>query len=155
MNITKQWLEKEDACSGGYEWFYAQNKKDEIKVIHALIKEGHVKWANWTIVRRLKTKILKVKYAVYAAEQVIDIFEKKYPDDKRPRKAINAAKKYIKDPSKKNAADAAYDAAHAAAIMEYMDADDAAGDYRPKAKDQDGTGDSAKITIENYSFTLY
>jgi hypothetical protein len=55
-----------------------------------------------------------VKYAVFAAEQVIDIFEKKYPDDKRPRKAIEVTKKYIENPSAANA-EAAYNAYVAAA----------------------------------------
>ena len=53
-------------------------------------------------------------YAIFAAEQVIGFFEKKYPEDKRPRKAIEAAKDYLKDPSDKNKA-AAYAAAYAAA----------------------------------------
>ena len=58
-----------------------------------------------------------VSYAVFAAEQVIDIYEKKYPDDKRPRQAIDAAKACIKNPSVKNkaAARAAWAAAWAAA----------------------------------------
>ena len=62
-----------------------------------------------------------VSYAVYAAEQVIDIYEKKCPNDKRPRKAIEAAKACIKNPSAKNkeaaarAAGAAARAAEAAA----------------------------------------
>lgn len=33
--------------------------------------------------------------------------------------------------------------------------DAALGKYRPKSKAQDGSGDSAKITIENYSFVLH
>jgi len=33
-----------------------------------------------------------VKLAIFAAEQVIEIYEKKYPNDKRPREAIEAAK---------------------------------------------------------------
>lgn len=36
-----------------------------------------------------------VKLAIYSAELVIDIFEKQYPDDKRPRLAIEAAKAYL------------------------------------------------------------
>jgi hypothetical protein len=43
-----------------------------------------------------------IRYAVYAAEQVIDIFEKKYPKNKRPRESIQAAKRYLKNPSKEN-----------------------------------------------------
>ena len=43
----------------------------------------------------------KVQYAIFAAEKVIYLFENKYPDDGRPRKAIEAAKKYVKNPCKK------------------------------------------------------
>jgi len=66
-------------------------------------------------------KITSVKLAVYAAELVIDIYEKQYPNDKRPRNAIEAAKKYLKKPTKANAyaADAAANAAYAAANAAY------------------------------------
>jgi hypothetical protein len=57
-----------------------------------------------------------VALAIFSAEIVIDIFEKKYPKDNRPRKAIEAAKEWLKDPTEKNAAAYAADAAtHAAA----------------------------------------
>ena len=64
-------------------------------------------------------------YAVFSAEQVIDIYEKKYPDNKKPRLAIEAAKKCIEDPSSKNkndayAADAAAYADSAAAARKEM-----------------------------------
>ncbi len=73
-----------------------------------------------------------VSYAVFAAEQVLDIFENKYPDDKRPRKAIQAAKKCIKNPSKENkkAADV-YAAAYADA---YADAAAAAAKKKMQIK---------------------
>jgi len=58
-----------------------------------------------------------VAIAIYAAELVIDNFETEYPNDNRPRKAIEAAKAYLKNPCKrtKDAAADAADAAHAAA----------------------------------------
>ena len=70
-----------------------------------------------------------VLLAIFAAELIIDIFEKKYPDDKRPRQAIEAAKNWTKDPSAAKVASAAreagaYCAARAAATgapMAYLD----------------------------------
>ena len=59
-----------------------------------------------------------VKLAIFAAEQVIDIFEKEYKNDKRPRWAIQAAKRWLKNPTEKNAY-AAY-AAYAAYYMEKL-----------------------------------
>jgi len=120
--INIEWLKGKSACSEGLEWFEKKYGKDSVAgnlLVKVLIKEKKLQWANWLIVR-LMDKIQCVKYAVFAAEQVISIFEKKYPDDKRPRQAIEAAKAYIKDSSEVNrvaahaAADAAYAAAHAA-----------------------------------------
>ena len=118
--ITIEWLKSKDACHDGLDWFVEQGKEVEpIPLLNLLIKENQLDWANWLIVRVMEYKQY-VSYAVYAAEQVIDIFEKKYPDDKRPRTAIEAAKKCIKNPSDENkkkaysAARAAYGASSAA-----------------------------------------
>lgn len=78
-------------------------------------------WSEMRIVKAWHwTKEDSVSLAIYAAEQVIDIYEKKYPNDGRPRKAIEAAKKWLKNPTADaadaaNAADAAAYAANAAA----------------------------------------
>ena len=68
------------------------------------------------------TKEDSVKLAVYAAELVIGIYEKRYPNDDRPRKAIKAAKAYLKNPSDSaaNAAYVAYAAANAATEDEIL-----------------------------------
>ncbi len=85
------------------------------------IQDDKEAWSDMRIVKVWKwQKKDSVSLAIYAAELVINIFEKKYPKDKRPRKAIEAAKKWLENPIKKNAnaaahaADAAYAAAHAA-----------------------------------------
>jgi hypothetical protein len=56
-----------------------------------------------------------VKLAVEAAELVLPVFEQKYPNDNRPRKAIEAAKAWLDSPDVVNAAVAAGYAAHNAA----------------------------------------
>jgi hypothetical protein len=116
MKLTIRWLKKQSACSGGIEWFKSQKENDSVGVVKALIADDKLDWANWLIVRIMDYADY-VRYAVYAAEQVIELYEKKYPDDKRPREAIEAAKKCIDNPSKENnaAAYAAYAAANAAA----------------------------------------
>ena len=113
--ITKRWLKSNNACGDAIEWFDTQTDKSEEALLNACITEKHLDWANWAMVRKLN-KINCIRYAVYAARQVLDIFEKEYPDDDRPRKAIEAARKNIKNPTQlnKSAADAA-DAAVAAA----------------------------------------
>lgn len=78
-------------------------------------------WQKMKIIKAWKwEKKDSVELAVFAAEQVIGNFEKQYPNDKRPREAIEAAKKWIKNPTKENrsAAESAAESAWSAeAIM--------------------------------------
>ena len=101
MKLNKQWINKFDPCEEGIEWLEAQDERDGVKIVKKLIKENKLDWANWTIVTLMKRKQY-LRYAIYAAEQVIDIFEKKYPKDDRPRKAIETAKAVVKKDSKSN-----------------------------------------------------
>jgi hypothetical protein len=71
---------------------------EEVDVINKLIEDDILGCAN-TLIVKILNKIDCVKYAVYAAEQVIDIYEKKYPNGKCPRKSIEAAKFYINNPN--------------------------------------------------------
>ena len=118
MEITREFLKGYDVCEDGYQW-WLKNCED-LTALDQIekVKSHRLDWANW-LVTRLLDKTQKAKYAVFAADRVIDIFEKKYPDDKRPCKAIEAAKKYIENPSGKNAADAADAAAYAAYAAAY------------------------------------
>ena len=143
MKITKKWLESKDACTEGIKWFEKRTNTDLITLLNDLQNEDHWTWANWLIIRCMNYK-QRISYAIFAAEQVIHIYEKKYPDDNRPRNAIEAAKKCLKNPSKKNkdaAADAAYadaaaaDAAVAAAYAAYAAADAADAAYADAAAD--------------------
>jgi hypothetical protein len=86
-----------------------------------------------TITRKLRTpkwvksdkaQRVQVAFAILCAESVLHIYEEKYPDDARPRKAIEAAKEYLKNPTadayaSDAAADAAYAATHAADAAAY------------------------------------
>jgi hypothetical protein len=139
MKITLSFLKSKGACQEGVDWFLAQKEKELIPILRKLEKENRWPWANWLIVRCMNYKQY-VSYAVFAAEQVINIYEKKYPEDKRPRKAIDVAKKCIENPTKENkkasasaasatyatyaaaSADAAYAAAAAASATYATDA---------------------------------
>jgi len=116
MRITQKWIDKHQPCKEAIEW-WDHRWSDSFKILDNLIQEDKFSWANWFVVRLMNHK-QKIRYAIYDAEQVIDIYEKKYPDDKRPRQAIKAAKNYLKNPSKKNK-DAANAAAHAANATAY------------------------------------
>ena len=127
--VTREFLTSHKACKSAMKWV-TENKLiglHEIDFIKKLMESEKYSWANWLIVR-LMNKTQKVQYAIFAAEQVIDIYEKKYPDDLRPRKAIEAAKSYLDNPCKKTKAYAAAyvdDAAAAAAAAAAADDDDA------------------------------
>jgi hypothetical protein len=121
--ITLALLEKHHACTGGVDWFKAQKKTELRDVVAALIDDGRANWANWLLARTMTLR-QKRQYAIFAAEQVIDIFEKKYPNDKRPREAIEAAKRVLKSPTAANK-----EKARAAAAAAAADADAAYAAY--------------------------
>jgi hypothetical protein len=50
----------------------------------------------WFFCKKVFTEEQNQQVAIGAASIVLDIFESKYPNDDRPRKAINAAEDYIK-----------------------------------------------------------
>ena len=118
--ITDNWIEQNKPCQGAVKDWWDKKERDPIKILELLIKDKKYDWANWYIVRVMEYKDY-VSYAVYAAESVLDIYEKEYPNDKRPREAIEAAKKCIKNPTQENklatesAASAAESAAESAA----------------------------------------
>lgn len=66
-------------------------------------KEGDKQsWSDMRIVKTHKwTKKDSVKLSIFAAELCLKNFEKEFPEDKRPREAIEAAKNWLKNPCKK------------------------------------------------------
>ena len=134
MKITQKWIDKHHPCGwdtgqGSVQWWKEKDKEpDPFKILTQLIAEDRLEWANWFVTRLMNHK-QQVRYAVYAAEQVIGIYEAKYPDDNCPRLAIKAAKDCLKNPSDKNKKAAAYaadTAARAAADTAVYAAADAA-----------------------------
>ena len=99
FSITKEWLKEKNACKDGYEWslkvFAAGEAVPVAKFVRALVDDDKDDWANW-ILERVFTKEQSVAYAIYAAELVIENYEKKYPGDDRPRKAIETARAVLK-----------------------------------------------------------
>ena len=67
-------------------------------------------------------------FAADCASHVLSLFEIRYPDDYRPRKAIEAAQKYANGQISREELDAAWDAAWAARDAAWDAAGDAAGD---------------------------
>jgi hypothetical protein len=117
MKITSEWLQKQHACLAEVEWFKNQTETKPEVLIAKLIDEERLDWANWLIVRVLTHK-QQIAYAIYAAEQAVEIFEKHNPEDKRPRIIIDAARAVLKRNTRKNRL-AAYYAADSAKAAAY------------------------------------
>ena len=122
MIITKEFLIEKKACEPSLAYVcengYIGLEAD--KFVRKLIAAGRFSDTNW-LLTKIFTKEQNVRYAVFAAEQVLPFFEKKYPDDLRPRNAIEMAKKYLNT-------DAAAYAAYTDAAAAYADAAYAAAD---------------------------
>jgi len=54
------------------------------------------------LIKELPTKKIFVEYAIKCAYRILKNYEKQYPEDKRPRQAINAAKAVLRNPSEEN-----------------------------------------------------
>ena len=120
-----------NACREAVDWV----KSTKCHSLEAAWKKcERADWMLWYAGRKAgpvgsKSRTGLVLIACECAELVLPIFEKEYPNDNRPRKAIKAARAYALNPCEKtayaagNAADAVADAADAVA-----DAADAAAD---------------------------
>ncbi len=124
MKITLEFLKSKSACIEGINWFQNQTDTNAVDIINKFISEDRFSWANWLISNILNRKN-QIQYAIFAAEQVLFIFEKKYPNDKRPRLAIDAAKNHL---NATDATDATYtaNASYAAEVAHTAKVADAA-----------------------------
>jgi len=128
MKLTINECKKLGGCGSAIEYYSKQTERDLIKVLEMSMQKKHIdavkkeydedilSWSIWIIPRKLKNKRDIVRFAIFCAEQVLPIFESEYPKDNRPRKAIEAAKKWLKFRSRD----------FAAAWAAYADAVDAA-----------------------------
>jgi hypothetical protein len=94
-------------CSRGiYQAFnYVQGEilaEVEVKGKHQTQNDKEV-WEKMRVVKEWKwTKKDSVLFSIYSAYLCLDNFEKVYPNDKRAREAIEAAERYIENPTEKN-----------------------------------------------------
>ncbi len=161
MIITKDFLNGKNACEAGITWFDTQKNHEIVAILQQLLLEDKFDWANWLISKTMN-KNECVKYAIYAASLVLDIFEKKYPNDNRPRKAIEAANQFLTTKSTADAAAAqaaAYDAAQAAAAADAYAAQaaayDAAYDAADAARAADADAAQAAYAAAAYAAAAY
>ena len=119
LTTTLQQLKEHRACESGLgtlaQSLPNHNDTTPIPLSHILKSNGlgHAIWA-----LRTQDKKYAVMFAVECAERVLHIFEREFPADDRPRKALEATRNWLADPdddNKRNAAEAAAKAAKAAA----------------------------------------
>jgi len=121
MKITKQLIKDLNPCSDRFINF-TSNYPDYDNTIDHFISLDKISYSDkiW-VITKLFTKEQNVKFSILCSESVLHIFESKYPEDNRPRLAIEAAKTWLNDPSEVNrlaarsAAYAAWSAAWSAA----------------------------------------
>lgn len=103
MKITVDYLKYINACQPAIIEYTKHGKEyDLIPLIRKMIRRRYyLRWANWLLVRCLSCN-QRVDYAIYASKQLISIYEKEYPDDTRPRVAIEAVHQYLRNPSREN-----------------------------------------------------
>ena len=124
--IDIEFLKDRAACIEGIAYFEEEIKepiaaRELINRLLAADDGGKIWWVNWLLCR-LFTRPQYIQYAIFSAEQVLPIFEQEYPDDKRPRKAIEAAGQVALSDTEENrkiAANAAADAAYATYAAAY------------------------------------
>ena len=117
MKITKRWIKSNNACNDSLEWFEQQDSFDAKILFDSAIKSERFSDINWVLTKKMNRSQLTL-YSIYAAEKVLENFEKIFPDDGRPRIAIESAKKYLENPSfkTKEAARSAAESAESAAL---------------------------------------
>jgi hypothetical protein len=119
MKLNKKQLLDLKPCADGLQ--FAENCKFDSIAIWDTCPRGD--WLIWLLRRTGQMdKPMAVDIAIACAEHVLCFFETKNPQDARPRKAIQAAINWVKDPSEEKQKAVAASAAAAA------DADAAAAD---------------------------
>ena len=104
-------LQKISACQEAVSW--AAKQATAKKAWESCVRPD---WLFWYLkTTKQITPIQSVQIAIACAERVLSIYEKEYPDDNQPRKAIEAAQSWVKDPTAKPATYAAAVRAAAAA----------------------------------------
>ena len=126
MELTLKWLQANDACQSGIDWYLKQGTTDFINLLKLARDAGRVDDFLWGYARRVNRKT-RILWACHAVELALPIFEAKYPADDRPRKAIEAAKKCALRNTAKNisASAAAYAVSSVASAAAYAAAADA------------------------------
>jgi len=157
MTTTLNKIKAHSPCKDGWNkllnYLGKTQADNEPLSIATIIQSNGIKDAVWAL-RAVEGKDKEIRlFAADCAELVLHIFENRYPNDDRPRKAIQAARDYANGVIDKYELAAAWDAARAAA---WDAARVAAGDAaRAAARDaawdaaRDAAGDAAGVAARD------
>jgi hypothetical protein len=125
--FTKEYMQLNCGCySQGQLMNCSFMKSDTITLESIVNSEIPLKYKYWFVCRKVATTEQNQKIAIDVAEMVLPIYEKAYPNDKRPHEAIQAAKQYIAgyisldELWEKRAAAAAADATMRKQLLDYL-----------------------------------
>lgn len=134
LTTTLNELKKHNPCLDGWETLVAYLGADyapdtEINLLTILESNG-VQDCLWTLRATLQNiKETAVRLTIEFASGVLHVFEEKYPDDKSPRQAIEAARAWLENPTEENKRKASAAAGAAAEAADAADADAADAAY--------------------------
>jgi hypothetical protein len=155
--ISPEWLREHDACTSGHDWALPHIGAG-ITLEKLLPLFDRADWMLWTLRKAdAMDKAGYVQAAILCAEEVLHIYENRYPEDMRPRYAIKAAIAYVKEPTEVNrkAADAAFDAAAYAADADAAAAYAAAYAASAAAPSAADTADAAAYAASSAAYAAY
>jgi type IV secretory pathway VirB10-like protein len=149
IKITVDQLKDLNACQAGIDWFISCKKISLKAVVASLLLDNHADYARW-LLSRLLTHPQNIKWAIYSAELSLNYFEKEYPTDNRPRKAIQAAKDFLAGKIDQLAAElAAESAARSAESAARSAAESAARSAESAARSAARSAESAARSAES------
>ena len=154
MKISIETLKENGACSDGMEWLESLGTLD----LKTVIEKG-IEQEQWSHLRYglsyLMTKPQRVEWVIFCAESVLHIYEDQYPENNAPRKAIDAAKNWLKNTCEKTrkASSASASAASTAAAAD--DAAYAADDAYAAAAAAASTAAASAFVAASYDASAY
>ena len=102
MRITNEYVKSFNPCTDRFDNYVKHYPNSDLSIVEFLKLENITYEDKIWVWKNLATINEAAIFGLKCAEGVLNIFEKEYPADDRPRKAIEAARLYIKEPTKEN-----------------------------------------------------
>jgi len=101
--ITKEWLAEKGACTRAIKAIL-RRKGDTKAIIKELIETGRFDGLNWLIKQDVMSRERIIRLTIEVIKPKLYLYEKEYPDDKRPCEAIRAAEQCLEANTSENRA---------------------------------------------------